>query len=379
MSPVAEHDQQAASRTGTGILFIGHFPPPRHGHSLANERLLGEFRRRGYEVRVVDKGLQRGRLQIVTWFRVAIAVLYFSRRYKYPVYLTLGSSRSGLIRDGLILLLTPRRRLAAVHVHGGYLDELLPTFGKASRAFVGYAFKRVDIGVSLCGALEPQLHSLSPTARTAVVPNGIDAALLSQTRSSNDSRIDTLRVLFLANSLRSKGLGVLIDAMTSLCLEHPNWHLSVYGLWMSEGDESAQDIEGSMRSKAATLGSMVTFGHAASESEVVALLASSDVLVLPTSYPNEGQPLAIIEALVAGLHVVATDHRCIGSMFVDGVDGVLLPMPPTPNHVAAALVAVAGMAPMTELRRLEHQRLWSLELMADRILDLLELHPGISC
>jgi glycosyltransferase involved in cell wall biosynthesis len=241
-----------------------------------------------------------------------------------------------------------------------------------TRALVTFAFRRVNLGLALCDELLDQFHTLIPPAKRGVVANGVNAKPGQRRRFEGLARRDDLQVLFLANTLPSKGLGVVIDALLLLSPLHPNWRLRVCGLWISEFGEDAEAVETNMRARAQPLGPAISFDYASTDSDVVRALSSSDVLVLPTTYSNEGQPLAIIEALVAGLHVVATDHRCISSMFLDEVDGVLLSVPPSPAAVADALESIAAMSPMSERRRLEHEERWSVGVMADAILDLIQ-------
>jgi colanic acid/amylovoran biosynthesis glycosyltransferase len=60
----------------------------------------------------------------------------------------------------------------------------------------------------------------------------------------------------------------------------------------------------------------------------------------------EGQPLAVLEAMAAGLVVIATDHQGIPEVITGGVDGVLVP----PGDVAAMAEALANMAADPALR-----------------------------
>jgi glycosyltransferase involved in cell wall biosynthesis len=58
--------------------------------------------------------------------------------------------------------------------------------------------------------------------------------------------------------------------------------------------------------------------------EKAALLARASVLVLPSH--SEGQPWVILEAMSAGVPVVATDTGAIPETIVDGVGGFVIPI-----------------------------------------------------
>jgi glycosyltransferase involved in cell wall biosynthesis len=68
--------------------------------------------------------------------------------------------------------------------------------------------------------------------------------------------------------------------------------------------------------------------------DVPGVLASADVFVLSSS--SEGFPVSILEAMAAGLPVVATDVGGVAESAVDGETGLLVP-PGDPGALAAAL------------------------------------------
>jgi glycosyltransferase involved in cell wall biosynthesis len=72
--------------------------------------------------------------------------------------------------------------------------------------------------------------------------------------------------------------------------------------------------------------------------DVPAILAAADIFVLPSHF--EGLPMSVIEAMLTGLPVVATDIRGPREQVVPGQTGLLVP-PATVAPLADALRALA--------------------------------------
>ncbi|MGI9078840.1 MAG: glycosyltransferase family 4 protein [Gemmatimonadaceae bacterium] len=69
-------------------------------------------------------------------------------------------------------------------------------------------------------------------------------------------------------------------------------------------------------------GNVTLLGHV---QDMPALMATADVVVLPTSY-REGVPRSLIEAAAAGLPIVTTDAPGCREVVEDGVNGILVPV-----------------------------------------------------
>jgi glycosyltransferase involved in cell wall biosynthesis len=128
-------------------------------------------------------------------------------------------------------------------------------------------------------------------------------------------------VLTIARLDAQKGIAHLLDAAAAV----PHASFAIAG----DGPDRA-----ALEARAATLGigDRVRFlGH---RRDVPALLASADLFVLPSLY--EGLPLAVLEAMTAGVPVVATAIGGTDEVVRDGETGTLVP-PADPAALAAAI------------------------------------------
>jgi glycosyltransferase involved in cell wall biosynthesis len=108
--------------------------------------------------------------------------------------------------------------------------------------------------------------------------------------------------------------------------------------------------------------------------DVAALLAAADIFALPSHF--EGLPMSVIEAMLTGLPVVATDIRGPREQVVDGVTGLLIP----PQQVAPLAAALSRLAADPALRAAmgsagkdRAQTLYDESQVITRTLDLLGL------
>jgi len=103
-----------------------------------------------------------------------------------------------------------------------------------------------------------------------------------------------------------------------------------------------------LQSMAATLGlanDVLFLGNWRPAAEVFALL---DVFVLPSVV--EGLPLALLEAMAAGVPVVATTVGGVPEVIAHGVNGLLVP-PASPPALADAIASLAGSAALRQQLR----------------------------
>lgn len=146
-------------------------------------------------------------------------------------------------------------------------------------------------------------------------------------------------LLFVGRLRIRKGVEVLLEALRDLRTRHPQAVLKIAG----EGEHRRR---AQRRAAELELGDAVAFLGNCGAARVRRLLAGAAALVVPSIY--EGMPLVVLEAMEAGVPVVASAVSGIPEVVVDGETGWLVP-PEDPEALAAALGEV--LADPAEARR----------------------------
>ncbi|HSL81291.1 MAG TPA: glycosyltransferase family 4 protein, partial [Thermoanaerobaculia bacterium] len=207
----------------------------------------------------------------------------------------------------------------------------------------------------------------------AVIPNGVTPAPAAPPGVGPGELppAGSPMVLFAGRFRTRKAVAVLLEAFARLLREHPGAALVLAG----DGEQ-----RGALEARAERLGiaGAVRFAGVQPRDALPAWYAAADLFCLPSLY--EGFPLAILEAMAAGLPVVATAVAGVPEAVVDGVTGRLVP----PEDAAALARALAELAADPERarrmgdagrRRVETE--YAIPRIAAAYLDLWgELAPG---
>jgi len=157
-----------------------------------------------------------------------------------------------------------------------------------------------------------------------VIPNGVDVARFA---SATPADLGPGRnVAFVGRLHRRKGFPVALDAFERLAAEVDDVHLVVVG----DGDErSALDrLDPTSRSRVIRLG-------ARPNRDLPGVLAACDAFLAPNE-GGESFGMILVEAMAAGLPIVASAIPGFDEVVEDGVDGLLVP-PGDAAGFAAAL------------------------------------------
>jgi glycosyltransferase involved in cell wall biosynthesis len=182
--------------------------------------------------------------------------------------------------------------------------------------------------IGVCESERRLAAEIGPAGRTRTVHNGVEAVSLA----SVDPRVAELSgrgpvICTVAELRESKGVVTLIEAMSRVHAEHPDAHLVIAG----DGDERPR-VESRIREL--ELADSVTLLGATRGADAV--LAGANVFVNPAY--AEAFPYTVIEAMSAGLPVVATD---VGGTreAIEGGAGVLVP-PGEADPLSQAIIGV---------------------------------------
>ncbi|MFT8720109.1 glycosyltransferase family 4 protein [Acetobacter sp.] len=179
-------------------------------------------------------------------------------------------------------------------------------------------------------------------------------------------------IVAVSRLVRHKGYPELLAAMENV----PNAELWIVGERLSSDHGST--LEPHFLRAEQVLGSRLRMlGY---RTDIPDILAAADIFTLPSHF--EGLPMSIIEAMLTGLPVVATDIRGPREQVVDGETGRLVPYGQE-KPLALALSALAHdkrvRLEMGEAGRKRATRLFNETTILSRTVALLEAGAALSC
>lgn len=209
--------------------------------------------------------------------------------------------------------------------------------GPLGRAINLAAFRRGAAAVAVAGEVARSFRAAYGFDAAAVIPNGIDLARFAPTGARERWRRERgiangeLLVVSVARLDAQKNPLALVEAFARL----PGApHLAIAG---------AGRLRDAVRERAERLGVAERVLLLGAIEDVAPLLEAADIFALASDW--EGNPVAVMEAMAAGVPVVATAVGGVPELVENGVTGLLVPAG-DPAALAAALTAMAADAPL---------------------------------
>ena len=223
-------------------------------------------------------------------------------------------------------LVLPGRRPAFVHTE----HNLWSRYRWATRWANRLTYRRNAAVVAVSEAVAASIGSTRVPVEVVVhgvelVAPAVDAAARLRARSALGLDPDVPVVGTVGNHTAKKDHATLLDAVARLATDVPDVQLVLVG---------SGPLTGELGARAQRLGIAERVHLVGSRPDARELLAALDVFALSSRF--EGLPLALLEAMAAGLPVVATTVGGVPEVLTDGVDGLLV----EPGDAGALQVAL---------------------------------------
>ena len=201
-----------------------------------------------------------------------------------------------------------------------------------------------------------------------LIPNGIDLANFHNPKSPGAYRHQLglnpgqPLLLYVGRLAPEKRLDIVIDAFAHVAAQYPEAHLVIAGDGSSRSQLEAQ-------AAASGYGRRIHFLGMIERSDVPNLLCDA-TLFLSTS-TSEVHPMAMIEAIAAGLPVVAVWDAAFEGLLVDGLNGRIASREPELfSAVVCSLLADHATRQVFGLNSVELSRKFSIEAQVDALTKL---------
>lgn len=318
------------------LLLIGPFPGPINGQTIANQTLYEGLSKKHSVDRIdtlrsenFNKGLKKfsakedqGKFKIIKFLKIFKGLFQETRQIlnnNYDViYITPGQSYLGFMRFSSYMLSSIiKKKPYYIHIHGGFFRKMYDSQSNFKKSTIDFFLKRVEGAIVLGDSLKPMFKDLIPEEKVFVCENGVQDEFIASEeeihgklkRMKEDPQ---QRVLFLSNLMEEKGILDLLEASKYFSADKIEFNL-------------AGVIEPNIKTKIEEYlekyPTKLKYHGLVKGMKKKSLLLNNYIFVLPTYYPNEGQPISILEAYTNGCAVVTTDQGGIKDIFQDKVNG----------------------------------------------------------
>ena len=297
------------------ICFIAQFPPPINGLTKAVETLYNSNLNKEFEFNKID--IKDNRRILITLIRLIVnnSDLY---------YFTISQTCGGNIRDLIIMnILKLKRKKLIIHLHGGYYRRLIDNEISSIQKALNYKIiKKLDGAIVLGDSLRYIFNGLMEEEKIFVIPNCVDNEFVMDENELN-LKLSTLNkedigILYLSNFIESKGYKKVLQIAKQIKeLKIENIKFKFAGKFSNKNDED----EFNKYIMENELSNIVNYLGVITGEEKSRVLKESNLFILLTNYPKEGQPISILEAMANGMCIFTTNHAGIPDIITNDING----------------------------------------------------------
>lgn len=308
------------------MLFI-KVPPPTTGATLMNKRLHdSRLLQRYFDIRSIcisysDSVFLMGKLSFKKILKISAVFLTLLKELLLHkpgfVYFQISPLRLGFYRDMIFVLLIKIFKVKIVyHLHAKGIGEQSDSKLWKKKLYE-VAFKGEDI-ICLSHLLTYDVKGVHQ-GRIHIVNNGLPDIDENYRKKQNNRSGDEVRILYLSNLIRSKGIEDYLESLVILDRKGISFRGIIIG---ADADLTGQDLIKLINNK--KLDAKVEYLGKKYDSEKFDILSKADIMVFPTKMKHECFPGVAIEGMQFSMPVIATNEAALPDIIDDGVNGFIV-------------------------------------------------------
>lgn len=311
------------------ILIVGPDQSLKGGVAHHIRTLLASPLNENFELKYfkIGSGQNDSRSEIFLKFVLAPFRFLWKLRTFWPdvVHFNPSFDMKSIIRElNLAVLCKIFKRPTLLQFHGGTMVNFInngriPFYLKMITNLTSHLVVLTDIQ-------KAPLLKFCPVKKITVIPNMVDTALFS---TKNDRYRSHYRILYMSKIESKKGIFDVIDSVQDVIKKIPN----VTFLFAGDGPDKEKlkllCCEYGLEDHVKLMGYV-------QEKKKATFLSRGDIFLFPSQY-DEGMPYSLIEAMAAGLPIIATTMGGVPDVIEDRVNGFLIPSQ-HPEQLAQATI-----------------------------------------
>jgi glycosyltransferase involved in cell wall biosynthesis len=301
------------------VCVVGAFPPPVHGMAIMNELAAGVLAQAGVDVltfNLAPPSFGVGPISIVArMMRFIRALLLFlvSAPGSKAIYIGLSGGYGQYFESVFLLVARGFRLNVILHHHSfAYLSRKKNTFSVLNSIAGNRA-----VHIVLCNHMAGRLRDTYPhIGDVHVISNH---SFVDYSASNCPVRTELSQIGFFSNVSQSKGVFKFLRVAEQLRAEFPSLKFVIGGPFIEP------NLEAEVLKKVRSVDNVEWIGPVYGKKKQD-FFHDTDLLLFPSTYVNEAEPLTIHEALSWGIPVVAIERGCI-SEIIDREVGLVVQKP----------------------------------------------------
>ena len=201
-----------------------------------------------------------------------------------------------------------------------------------------------------------------------ICPNGIPIEAQNENIKAENS---TLKLLFLSNMMKAKGVYDLLEACVILKQKSYNFRCDFVGKWADITEASFLNHVNECQIDDIVEAHGAKYGEDKSD-----YFNNTDIFIFPTFYENECFPLVLLEAMQNGLPIVTTNEGGIPDIVDDGITGFIVEKQNPEllaNKIEELILKPELRKKMGEAGKQKFEKQYTLEHFERRMCEILEI------